>query len=538
MRITSLQLTLAMFCFGLLSSASAKEPAPPAAPLPNLRVASGDWPQWGGTHSKNMISMEKGLPLVFDPGKIKPGTTEVDFATTKNCVWVTKLGSSVGGYFPGTGPITIGDGKILVGANNESPRDQRHLGDRGILYCLDEKTGKFLWQLVVPKLGGGKAGDWELMGICSAAAIEGGRAYVITNRCEVLCIDMNGLTDGNQGLQIEPNYMAGSGKGPIKPNNTDADILWRYDMREELGVFTHNITSSSPLIVGERLYVTTSNGVDWTHVNIPASQAPSLICLDKKTGRLLGEENAGISQRLLHCSWSSPSFGVVKDVPQVFFGGGDGWCYGFGLDLKASEEEGEEDFNFMEELWRYDANPKKLRFGKNGNLNKPFGPGGPSEIIGTPVFYEDHVYLMIGQDAEHGEGPGMFSCIDPSMQGDLSGKAVWTFEGIGRGMSTPSIVDDLVYVAEYAGTLYCLDAKTGQEYWEIDFKSRITQASLVADGRVYIGNEDGELSILATGKKLERLGTVDFPAPLHAGIVAANGVLYISTGSHLYAFKK
>ena len=70
--------------------------------------------------------------------------------------------------------------------------------------------------------------------------------------------------------------------------------------------------------------MTTANGVDWTHLNLPAPNAPSLICLDKKTGKLIGEDNAGISDRTLHCSWSSPGFGAVKGTPLVFFGGGDG----------------------------------------------------------------------------------------------------------------------------------------------------------------------------------------------------------------------
>jgi hypothetical protein len=134
-----------------------------SAPATTPKTESAtDWPQWGRTHSKNMVSMEKNLPLVFDPGKRKNGSEEVDMATTENCLWVTKLGTA-GGRFPTSSPITIGGGKILIGTNNESPRDDRHLGDRGIVYCLDEKTGEFLWQLVVPKLKEGRVvtGNWS-----------------------------------------------------------------------------------------------------------------------------------------------------------------------------------------------------------------------------------------------------------------------------------------------------------------------------------------------------------------------------------------
>lgn len=492
-------------------------------------VASGDWPRWGGTPSRNMVSREKDLPVAFDPGRRVRGTDEIDLKTTKNCLWVTKLGSQT------YRPITVHDGKILVGTNNESPRNERHAVDRGVLFCLDEKTGAFLWQLVVPKLKAGKVSDWERLGIASSAAIDGDRAYVITNRCEVLCLDMNAFADGNQGFQDEAAYVAGPGQPPIELTDLDADIIWRYDMRTELGVFSHNLASSSVLIVGERVYATTSSGVDWSHTNIPSPLAPSLICLDKHTGALLGEEDCGISERVLHCSWSSPSFGIVDGTPQVFFGAGDGWCYGFGLGIKKMVENGET-WGVLEELWRYDANPPEYRTDEDGQPIKYSRPKGPSEIIGTPVFYEDHVYVMIGQDPEHGQGVGMLSCIDPSMRGDISEKALWTSKEIERSLSTPSIVDDLLFTADYTGFVYCIDAKTGELYWKFDTFGHIWASTLVADGKVYIGTEEGELWVLAAGKTLEQLNLIEFSSPLYTSPVVANGVLYINTMTHLYAF--
>src|SRR5690606_8402109 len=103
---------------------------------------------------------------------------------------------------------------------------------------FDEKSGDFLWQLVVPKLGAGKVNDWEFLGICSSPEVEGNRIYIVTNRCEVLCLDVNGQADGNDGpFKDEGAYMAGPGKDAFPVGPRDADIVWRYDMREELGVF-------------------------------------------------------------------------------------------------------------------------------------------------------------------------------------------------------------------------------------------------------------------------------------------------------------
>ena len=144
-------------------------------------ASAADWPVWGRNGNRNLYSPEKGLPASFDPGKFKKGTEEIDMATTKNVRWAAKLGSQA------YGNTTVTGGKVFIGTNNETPRDKRHLGDRGIVYCLDEKTGELLWQLVVPKLGAGKVSDWEYLGICSSPSVEGNRVYVVSNRCEILC---------------------------------------------------------------------------------------------------------------------------------------------------------------------------------------------------------------------------------------------------------------------------------------------------------------------------------------------------------------
>ena len=134
-----------------------------------------DWPVWTRNGSGNLYSPEKNLPEKFEPGEFIIGTENIDMSTTKNVRWISKLGSQ------SYGNTTVSNGKVYIGTNNESPRDKRHIGDRGIVYCLDEKTGAFEWQLVVPKLGAGKVSDWEYLGICSSPAVEGNRVYVVAN---------------------------------------------------------------------------------------------------------------------------------------------------------------------------------------------------------------------------------------------------------------------------------------------------------------------------------------------------------------------
>ena len=167
---------------------------------------------------------------------------------TKNVKWIAKLGSQT------YGNPTVANGRVYVGTNNDSPRDPRFKGDRSCVYCLDEKTGDLIWQLNVPKLGTGKVSDWEFLGICSSPAVDGDRVYLVTNRCEVMCLDVKGMANGNDGAYQDegPQYMAGPGKPAMKVTKTDADIIWVLNMIDECGVFPHNITCCSVMIVGDR----------------------------------------------------------------------------------------------------------------------------------------------------------------------------------------------------------------------------------------------------------------------------------------------
>ena len=486
-----------------------------------------DWPMWGRTPDRNMVGEAKNLPVNVEPGDYVSGTDDIDLSTTENVLWVAKLGSQA------YGNVTVAGGKVFAGTNNESPRDPKQLGDRGVLMAFDEETGEFEWQLLIPKLGAGKVSDWEYVGLCSSPAVEGDKVYVVTNRGEAVCLDINGLANGNDGsFQDEANYMSADGN-PVELTNGHADILWIYDMREELGVFPHNVSSCSPLVVGDLLYVSTSNGVDWSHNNIPAPFSPALVALNKSTGELVGEEASQVSERVLHASWSSPAYGDINGTPLIIWGGGDGICYGF----EPEPVVGSEGYEILKEVFRYDCNPPEYRM-KEGKPIKYATYPGPSEVISTVVVHDNKAFALIGQDPEHGDGVGMLSAIDASMKGDISGKAIWTYRDIGRTVSTPSIYNGMIFVAEYDGDIHCLDVDTGKVNWVHATDSRIWGSTLVADGKVYLPNEDGQLVVLAATKEKKELATVEFFTPIYSSPVVAKDVLYIATQTHLYALKK
>jgi PQQ-like domain len=92
-------------------------------------------------------------------------------------------------------------------------------------------------------------------------------------------------------------------------------------------------------------------------------------------------------------------------------------------------------------------------------------------------------------------------------------------------------------VPDFSGYIHCLDAETGKPYWVYDTKSHVWGSTLVADGKVYVGTEDGDLLILAAGKQLKVINKIDMRSPVYSTPVAANGALFIATPTHLYAIE-
>jgi len=461
-----------------------------AVAMTELSASSKETAMWGGTPSRNMVSSEKNLPDKWDP------------KTGENIKWKATLGAQTYG-----GPVLIG-GKVFVGTNNQGMRNPKLTGDRGVIMAFRESDGEFLWQSTHTKLPAGRVNDWPQQGICSTPFIEGDRLYYVSNRCEVVCIDTEGFMDGeNDGPFTEET----------DTSKIDGDVIWKYDMIEELDVFPHNLATCSPVGAGDLLFVETSNGVDEGHVLIPSPFAPSFIALNMKTGKLVWE-NAAPGENILHGQWSNPAYGVIQGKAQVIFPGGDGWVYS--LHPQTGKL-----------IWKFDCNPKNSAWELGGR-------GTRNNIISTPVIYDDKVYIGVGQDPEHGEGAGHLWALDATGEGDITETGVvWHFgnQDFHRTLSTVSIRDGLLYTADLSGFVYCLDANTGQHYWTYDTFAAIWGSAFVADGKVYIGDEDGDVAILKAGKEKELINEINMGSAIYTTPQAKDGVLYIVSRNTLFA---
>lgn len=496
-----------------------------------------DWPQWGGTQDRNMTASARNLCLSFDPGRLKPdasGRLQVDDTSTRAINWAVRLGSHT------YGNTVVADGRVYVGTNDASLRDPRINKTRGgLILCLDEHTGELHWQLPVPRfrttLRDFNYDDVNL-GLCASLTVEDECAYVVSNRGRVLCLDVRGQANGNKGpFTSEASFMGDTQNPGFELQATDGDIVWLYDMVAELPCWPQDASSSAVLIYGDYLYVGTSNGVDNSHKHVPYPDAPSLIVLDKKTGRLVAQDNEKIGRTLFHGQWSSPSLGIVDNAPHIFYGAGDGLCYAF-RPVERAVRAGHVDT--LKKIWSCNCNPpeyisRPYQRGKYRSFHSKFYGEGPSEIIGTPVFHDDRVYVTIGQDTLHGRGPGALTCINAT-----DGTLLWQSRGIDRSLATVSVMGALVYVTDYSGFVHCLDAHTGQPFWKHETKSPIWSSTLVADNTVFIGTEDRDLWMLQAGAKLKILNKIRFPHKIYNTPIVANGNMYIATERYLYSIGK
>lgn len=501
------------------------------SPPANAAVTTGDWPMWGGDPTRNMINRTTNVSLDFEPA--------TDPAEGKNVNWTATLGSQTYGN-----PI-VAEGRVFVGTNNGGEYREKHKGDRGVLMCFDEKTGEFLWQLTREKLPQGRVNDWPEQGICSTPCIENGRLYVATNRCELMCVDIEGFHDDENDGDVQDE---------VDNEKLDADIIWSLDMMEELGVFPHNLATSSPVIVGDLVLLLTSNGVDEAHLELPSPRAPSFIAVNKNTGEVVWENDSpSLDSKapapfdlILHGQWSSPAVGEVNGKTLVFMPGGDGVLYA--CDAKTGDA-----------VWWFDLNPKTSVWELGGR-------GTRNAIISTPVFIDNSVILAVGQDPEHGEGVGHLYRIDASGSGDVSpqiadgdgwkdnpdSKQIWHFGGADtdgsitgeadrllfrRTISTVAVADGLVYAADLSGFLHCVDLQTGKRNWEFDTFAAVWGSPLAVDGYVMLGDEDGELVILKAGTELKEIETKTFKSSIYSTPTIANGNMFVSDRAHLYSIK-
>lgn len=515
-------------------------------PSEAVTVSRNSSPQWGGSSRRNHVA-DAQLPMYFD---VNDGT---------NIKWTARLGETVYNT-----PV-VAAGKVFIGSSNAgySEKYPRDSADIGCLLCFEQDSGELLWQYSVPAVPppNGKFNNqfWPMSGITSAPVVEErrlewidgryqkNRLWLMNNRAEVVCLDVEGFRNGNDGpVQDEADT------GP-----QDADVIWKYDLRENLHVTPAYSPCSSPTLAGDLLLINSSHSPYPLGIVPPdhhAEQVPAFLAFNRNTGKLIWQDHSP-GHNILDVAWSSPAFDVINGIPQAIFAGGDGWVYSFDAREIAHGK--------SKLLWKFDCNPKNSTWQPGG------GQGARNSIVATPVIDGTRVYIATGLNPENGEGPGVVLCIDATKRGDVSEELVfskanptvpvaarrthaidadsgeyaalnpnsalvWKFTGedldgdgkikhgeaMHRSTSCVSVKDGFAVVADTAGYVHCLDAETGKCHWNYDAMALTNGTPMISRNRIYIGDEDGDVAILALAQELSVIAEVPTDTSIHGSLVA------------------
>jgi outer membrane protein assembly factor BamB len=501
-----------------------------------LVLEAGDWPMLGRDATRNAVSPEKNPPLDWRIPVLARAATK-DRAARPAVPGVNVRWTAEAGINCLSTPV-VHRGMVWICAT-------RGDWEGGHLRCFRESDGELLYERASQRLMH-RVHDAGWTGIGCSPLIEEDRLWYVTNRWEVVCLDIGRLLRG-EGNPRE---------------------LWTVELMKEFGVFPHALLMGPPRhcsigpSYGDRIFVTTGNGIDESRTRVPAPAAPAMVCLDKNTGKAFWT-NASPGGNVQCTEAGSPLVAEIGGRGQVIVPQGNGWLRSFDPVTGAI-------------LWQFDLNRKDaaLDFGGRGTKNYCFA---------APVLYEDRVYVTTGQEVEHGEGPGRVLCIDPTKSSDISAELavdrdgkplpprrvqaviaangeqaipnpnsglIWAFdaykkkfeEEMHRSLSCVAIHDGLLIANDSSGLVTCLDARTGRRHWSFDLLASCWTNPLIVDGYVYCSDEDGDIAILRLsadpkvalpdGQPIAEISVGD---ATYASPIYANGTLYAMARGQLYA---
>jgi outer membrane protein assembly factor BamB len=127
-----------------------------------------------------------------------------------------------------------------------------------------------------------------------------------------------------------------------------------------------------------------------------------------------------------------------------------------------------------------------------------------------------------------------FEKIDVNKDGKIRGS-----ERMNRTISSVCVYNGLVFAPDFSGFFHCFDAKTGEHFWTYDMQAAMWGSAMAVDGKVYVGDEDGDIAIFEAKKEApkEPLAEISMGSACYGSPIFANGVLYVMTKDRLYAIQ-
>lgn len=287
-----------------------------------------------------------------------------------------------------------------------------------------------------------------------------------------------------------------TGTGVLKSFDFAGKELWSRDIQKEYGEFGLNWGyASSPLLFEDSLYIQVLHGMK--------TDAPSYVMrVDKKNGKTIWKVDRPTNAIVESPdSYTTPGLLRLGNTTEIVITGGD--C-ATGHDIATGKE-----------LWR--AN------GLNPDNSRSY------RIVASPIIFNDIIYAPTRVKP--------LLALKAGGRGDITTSHLLWSTVNGPDVPTPVTDGKYFYIVNDRGIVWCLDARTGAEiYGQQRIKPAIYSSSpVLADGKIYVTNEEGLTTVIAAGPKFEVLAENPLNDFVLSSPAISDGRIYLRTAQHLYA---
>ena len=301
-------------------------------------------------------------------------------------------------------------------------------------------------------------------------------------------------------------YVFGVG-GNLMGLNRDGKVLWERSLGEDFGLLTtHGGRTVSPIIDGDIVIV---SGVtfQWGQHGRGAHR---FMAFDKKSGETVWVSAPG--GRPYDTTYAPPIIVNVNGTRLLIQGASDGVVHAI------KPQTGEP-------VWKYEISKRGLNTGV--------------VVHGTTAI------LTHSEENLESSEMGMIVAVDATAKGDIKKEQVkWSRYGWQGGFSSPVIDGDRIYHIDNGANIAAFDVSSGKQLWLQNLGTIQRASPVFADGKLYVGTENGKFFILkpsATGCEIldqDQLGTEAQPEAIIGSAAVSNGRIFFATDSGLYAIGK
>lgn len=408
-------------------------------------------------------------------------------------------------------------GSSLASAENWPQwRGAHHNGisnEKNVPSAWDTQGKNVLWKLEMPGPGGATPVVWENHLFVTSAENEDLLLLAITTEGKLKWKKKIGV--GNKVARSdEGNFASPSpvtdgkhvwafvGSGDLVCFDFDGNEKWHINLQERYGKFSIQFgMSSTPILDGDRLYLQLIHGEG----NAKTREA-IVVAIDKTTGKQVWKQDRP-SEAIAENEHSYASPTLYDDGKLKFL-----ISHGADYVIAHSLDDGHE-------LWR------------SGGLNPKDKYNPTLRLVSSPVTAPGIVVVPSAKN-----GPVL--AIDPQSSGDVTNSTtarLWTRSENTPDVSSPLIVDGIVYLCRENGIMLTLDAKTGEQiYMERMHNHRHRASPVYADGKIYCIARDGVVTILKAGRKFEVVNEIKMDEDISASPAISNGKIYIRSFQNLW----